>query len=218
MREVEPLLGTGEADVAEPPLLLDALLLDRARVREDALLHADEEHRAELEALRVVERHQRDEAALLARARPGRRRARSAAGTRRGVGFSAARLVLAGDADELHRGSRCVPAPRSSARPRAPRGSRSARARVSRSSGTDSSSAPDMQRLQQRAEPSTALSGAAPTPASSAWSSASKSEMPVRVRVGPQRGRATRRRCRGAAGWRSAASETPSDGLSITCR
>ena len=35
-------------------------------MREDPLLHPDHEHGAELEALRVVERHQRDEALLLA--------------------------------------------------------------------------------------------------------------------------------------------------------
>src|SRR6185436_11147796 len=65
MREHEALLRPREPDVAEPPLLLEPLLLDRARVREDALLHPDEEDRAELEALSVVERHESDEAALL---------------------------------------------------------------------------------------------------------------------------------------------------------
>jgi hypothetical protein len=65
VREDEPFLRTGEPDVAEPPLLLQALLLDRPRVRKDTLLHADEEDRAELESLRVVQRHQRHEAALL---------------------------------------------------------------------------------------------------------------------------------------------------------
>src|SRR6202008_1161398 len=56
----------GHPDVAEPPLLLDPLLLDRARVREDALLHADQVDRAELEALRVVQGHERDERAVAA--------------------------------------------------------------------------------------------------------------------------------------------------------
>ena len=35
----QPLLRARHADVAEPPLLLDVVLLDRARVREDPLLH-----------------------------------------------------------------------------------------------------------------------------------------------------------------------------------
>ena len=52
-------------------------------MREDALLHADEEHRSELEALGVVQGHERDEAALLARACPGRRRARCPGGSLR---------------------------------------------------------------------------------------------------------------------------------------
>ena len=51
---------------AEPALLLDALLLDRAGVREDPLLHPDQVDGAELEALRVVQRHQRHERRLAA--------------------------------------------------------------------------------------------------------------------------------------------------------
>src|SRR5918992_1322431 len=51
VRQRELLLGAREPDVAEPPLLLEHLLLERARVREDALLHADHEDGAELEAL-----------------------------------------------------------------------------------------------------------------------------------------------------------------------
>src|SRR4051812_15375839 len=58
--------GAGHADVAEPPLLLDPLLLDRAGVREDPLLHPDQVDDAELEALRVVERHERDERGVAA--------------------------------------------------------------------------------------------------------------------------------------------------------
>src|SRR6476659_1229110 len=51
MREREVLLGAGHADVREAPLLLDPLLLDRAGVGEDALLHPDHEHGAELSPL-----------------------------------------------------------------------------------------------------------------------------------------------------------------------
>src|SRR5438874_2589037 len=54
VQQCQPLLGAGHTDVAEPPLLLDPLLLDRARVREDPLFHADEVDGAELEPLRVV--------------------------------------------------------------------------------------------------------------------------------------------------------------------
>src|SRR2546426_7738505 len=52
VREVEALARAGEADVAEAALLLDLLgIAHRARVREDALLEAAEEHDGELEAL-----------------------------------------------------------------------------------------------------------------------------------------------------------------------
>ena len=50
----------GDRHVAEAALLLEVRLLDRARVREEVLLHPDHEDRVELEALRVVQRHQRD--------------------------------------------------------------------------------------------------------------------------------------------------------------
>ena len=73
----------GDADVGEPALLLDAALVDRARVREHAVLHADDEDDRELEALGVVQRHQRHEALVVARCCPRRRAARSAAGTPR---------------------------------------------------------------------------------------------------------------------------------------
>src|SRR5262249_47731507 len=62
VREHEPLAGPGQADVAEAPFLLDALLLDRAHMRKDPLLHADRETGLELEALRVVQGHERDKA------------------------------------------------------------------------------------------------------------------------------------------------------------
>jgi hypothetical protein len=64
VQQRQPLLRTREPDVREAPLLLERLLLDRARVREDALLQPDHEDGAELEPLRVVERHERHERAL----------------------------------------------------------------------------------------------------------------------------------------------------------
>ena len=56
----------GQPDVGEPPLLLQPALVERARVREDAVLHPDHEHDRELEALGVVQRHQRHEALVVA--------------------------------------------------------------------------------------------------------------------------------------------------------
>ena len=69
-------------------------------MREDPLLHPDHEHRAELEPLRVVERHQRDEALLAAdRVLVGEERdLLEEAGQGRLVGGG---LVLLGRADEL---------------------------------------------------------------------------------------------------------------------
>ena len=102
VRQRQPLLRPRHADVAEPPLLLDPLLLDRARVREDPLLHPDHEHGAELEALRVVQRHQRDEAAPRRGSRPGRSTSEISwrkLDERRLL--APARLVLPRDADEL---------------------------------------------------------------------------------------------------------------------
>ena len=53
--------GPGDADVGEPALLLHLVGLgERPDVREDALLHADEEHHRELQALGRVQRHQHD--------------------------------------------------------------------------------------------------------------------------------------------------------------
>src|ERR687892_1789953 len=101
VREHEPLLRARETDVGQAALFLEPLLLERARVREDALLHPDEEDGAELQPLRVVERHQRHEAALLLQLvlvgvkgdlLEELREARLGRGN----------LVLAGDADELH--------------------------------------------------------------------------------------------------------------------
>ena len=121
VREREALHGARHADVGEPPLLLDVVVLDRARVREDPLLHADHEDGAVLEALRVVERHQRHLRRVGRRSCPGRSTSEISCRKPRA---SAPRLrcaVLLRDADELLRGSRCGPAPRSCARPRAPR-------------------------------------------------------------------------------------------------
>ena len=61
VRHRQPFLRPGHAHVAEAPLLLERVLLDRPRMREDPLLHPDHEDALELEALRVVERHERDE-------------------------------------------------------------------------------------------------------------------------------------------------------------
>ena len=55
-------LRPGDADVGEPPLLLERLeaaLVDRPLVREHALLPAGQEHGVELEALGAVQGHQR---------------------------------------------------------------------------------------------------------------------------------------------------------------
>src|SRR5947209_11399398 len=64
--EVEVALGAGDADVAEPALLLEPALVQRPRVWEDALLAPDDEHDRELQPLRVVQRHERHEALLVA--------------------------------------------------------------------------------------------------------------------------------------------------------
>ena len=60
VREVQPALRPGDADVREPALLLELLLVvERAAVREEALLEAGDEDDRELEALGGVERDQR---------------------------------------------------------------------------------------------------------------------------------------------------------------
>src|SRR3989440_1621701 len=63
--EIEPLARAGDADVAEPALLLE--LVGGApgpHVRKDAVLEAGQEHHRELEPLGGVQRHQRDGALL----------------------------------------------------------------------------------------------------------------------------------------------------------
>ena len=60
VRQEEPLLGAGDADVGEAALLLELLLVvERPAVREEALLEPGDEDDRELEALRGVERDER---------------------------------------------------------------------------------------------------------------------------------------------------------------
>ncbi len=64
--QVEPLPGSGDADVGKPAFLLElAFVVDRALVREDVLLHAGEEDDGKLQSLGGVQRHQRDHAAVI---------------------------------------------------------------------------------------------------------------------------------------------------------
>ena len=100
VRQRQPLHRPRHADVAEATLLLHALLLDGTDVREDPLLHPDHEHRPELEALRVVQRHQRDEPAVV----PDRVLVGDEGDVLEEAGDRGVRgllAVLAGDADEL---------------------------------------------------------------------------------------------------------------------
>src|SRR4051812_43185905 len=63
--EVEPLTRAGDADVAEAPLFLERVgVTERAHVREDPVLHPGEKDDRVLEALRGVQRHERDERLL----------------------------------------------------------------------------------------------------------------------------------------------------------
>jgi hypothetical protein len=63
--DVEALPGPRDPDVGEAALLLElARAPERAHVREDAILHPGEEHHGELEPLRRVQRHERDDAAI----------------------------------------------------------------------------------------------------------------------------------------------------------
>ena len=66
MGQVQPLPRARNADVAEPALLLHALLVvPAAHGREEVFLHAHHEHVRELEALCAVQRHHRHRAAVL---------------------------------------------------------------------------------------------------------------------------------------------------------
>src|SRR5262249_46809405 len=57
----QALLGAGHADVAEAALFFEQIgFIDRAAVREQAVLQAGEKYQRELEALGIVQRHQRD--------------------------------------------------------------------------------------------------------------------------------------------------------------
>src|SRR5205823_76572 len=60
VREVQALPGPGDTDIAEAALLLELFGVGQGSgVREDALLEAGDEHDGELEALGVVQRHER---------------------------------------------------------------------------------------------------------------------------------------------------------------
>ena len=121
---VQPLAGPGDADVGEPPLLLQLLGLGEGpEVREDALLRPDQEHDGELQPLGRVQRHQHDRASRRRRARRCRPRARSARGSRR-------RCRTPGPSRSARSGSPAARPPRRCARPPARRGSPSAPERL----------------------------------------------------------------------------------------
>src|ERR687898_1662322 len=101
--QVEVAHRAGDADVGQPPLLLQPALVERPVVREQPVLAADDEHDREFEALGVVERHERHEALVVAdrvRVREQRdlleERLRAALLAAAGLG-----VELARDADEL---------------------------------------------------------------------------------------------------------------------
>src|SRR5690606_7351450 len=58
VREPQRLLGPGDADIEQAPLLVEAALLEAGLVRQVAVLQADDEHEAELQALGRVQAHQ----------------------------------------------------------------------------------------------------------------------------------------------------------------
>src|ERR671911_970025 len=65
-RQVQPLPGPSDADVGQPALFLElARLGERALVWKDAVLEAGEEHDGELQTLRRVQRHQRDDTTVV---------------------------------------------------------------------------------------------------------------------------------------------------------
>ena len=126
-------------DVAEAPLLLELLgVAEAAHVREHAVLEAGEEHDGELEALRGVQRHQRDRARCPRRRRVvevGDERDRleerldpreARAGSRRRADAVVGRGADARDRRAARRRRRCrAPRRTRGTRPRAPAGSRS---------------------------------------------------------------------------------------------
>src|SRR3990172_9477421 len=59
-REGQGLLRAGDADVGQPALLLDVTLGEARVMRQQALLHAENEDMPELEALCRLQRHERD--------------------------------------------------------------------------------------------------------------------------------------------------------------
>ena len=64
--EVQLAHGARDADVEQAALLLQPAFVERARVREHAVLAAGDEHGRILQALGVVQRHQRHQALVLA--------------------------------------------------------------------------------------------------------------------------------------------------------
>ncbi len=142
---------TRHPDVAEPSLLLHALLLDRAGVREDPLLHPDDEDGRNSRPFALC--------SVMSVTSPRSSRIVSWSETsemswrKPASDASSARLpVLAGDADELLRGSRCGRAPRSCAPPRARRAMPVFSSTRSRSSSTWSVLRERHQRLHRRVE------------------------------------------------------------------
>src|SRR5262249_37701712 len=69
IRDEGPLAGGRKPDIGKPPLLLQpcaAGLVERALMREDALLPARKEHMVELQPLGAMERHQAHHVARIA--------------------------------------------------------------------------------------------------------------------------------------------------------
>ena len=56
--QVQLLARTRDADIREPALFLEAAIVDRTLVREQAILHADEKHHRKLQSLRRMQGHQ----------------------------------------------------------------------------------------------------------------------------------------------------------------
>ena len=69
-RQMQALLRAGDADVEEPPLLVDVAVRDRLAVRQQPLLQPDQEHVGKLESLRRVQRRKPDRVRLASRPGP----------------------------------------------------------------------------------------------------------------------------------------------------